>query len=116
MSKVISDISMSLDGYIAGPNDSVELGLGVGGEQLHEWLFDLSSWRERHGIEGGKDDRDSELLDEAFRNTGAILMGRRMFDFGVGPWGDDPPFHMPVFVLTHNPQEAIVKEGGTTYT
>jgi len=108
MSKVISDMSMSLDGYITGPNDSVEL--------LHQWLYDLASWRERHGIAGGETNRDAEILDEAFKNTGAILMGRRMFDVGEGPWGDNPPFHMPVFVLTHDAREEVVKEGGTTFT
>jgi|SRR5215210_1860266 len=116
MSKVISDMSMSLDGFIAGPNDSVELPLGDGGERLHEWVYDLASWRERHGIAGGKTDADAEVLDESFKNTGAILMGRRMFDLGEGPWGDNPPFRMPAFVLTHDAREELVKEGGTTFT
>jgi dihydrofolate reductase len=116
MGKVTADISVSLDGFVAGPNDGVELGLGEGGEQLHQWLFDLTSWRERHGLEGGQENRDADVLDEAFRNVGAVVMGRRMFDLGEGPWGDDPPFHMPVFVLTHRARDAIVKEGGTTFT
>ena len=116
MSKVTADISMSLDGFITGRNDSVELGLGEGGERLHQWVYDLASWRERHGLAGGKTDTDAEILDEAFSNTGAILMGRRMFDHGEGPWGDNPPFHVPVFVLTHHDRETLVKQGGTTFT
>jgi dihydrofolate reductase len=115
MGKVTVDISMSLDGFIAGPNDGPELGLGEGGEQLHEWVFGLTSWRERHGLPGGTTDRDAEILDEAFRDTGAIVLGRRMFDNAKG-WGDDPPFHMPVFVLTHDAREKLTKEGGTTFT
>jgi dihydrofolate reductase len=116
MTKVTFDISVSLDGFIAGPGDGVDLGLGEGGERLHEWLFDLESWRERHGLEGGERSRDAEVLEEAFATTGAVLMGRRMFDIAEGAWGDDPPFHMPVFIVTHNPRETIEKQGGTTYT
>lgn len=106
---------MSLDGYIAGPNDSPENGLGDGGERLHQWLYDLSSWRERHGLEGGEANRDAEILDEAFKTVGAIVMGRRMFDIAEQAWGDNPPFHLPVFVVTHRPRESAVKEGGTTF-
>lgn len=116
MAKVISDMSMSLDGFIAGPNDGPENPLGEGGERLHQWLYDLASWRERHGIAGGKTNIDAEVLDESFRNTGAVVMGRRMFDVGEGPWGDNPPFHMPVFVVTHDAREELVKEGGTTFS
>jgi dihydrofolate reductase len=116
MSKVTSDISVSLDGFITGPNDGVELGLGEGGERLHQWLFDLASWRDRHGLEGGQTNQDADVLDEAFRNVGAVVMGRRMFDNAEGPWGDNPPFHMPVFVVTHRARDTIVKEGGTTFS
>lgn len=116
MGKVTADISVSLDGFITGPNDGVKLGLGEGGERLHEWLFDLASWRDRHGLEGGQKNEDADVLDEAFRNVGAVVMGRRMFDIAEGPWGDNPPFHMPVFVLTHRARDTIVKEGGTTFT
>jgi dihydrofolate reductase len=116
MAKVAADISVSLDGFVTGPNDSVESGLGEGGERLHEWMYELASWRERHGREGGETGPDSDILDEAFRNTGAFVMGRRMFDHAEGPWGDDPPFHAPVFVLTHRDREPLVKEGGTTFT
>jgi dihydrofolate reductase len=113
--KVTSDISMSLDGFITGPNDDVSRPLGEGGERLHQWVYELASWRERHGLSGGKANRDAEVLEEAFRNVGAFLMGRRMFNHGEKPWGDNPPFHMPVFVVTHQSRPAVRKEGGTTF-
>jgi dihydrofolate reductase len=130
MGKVAVDITMSLDGFIAGPNQSREEPLGDGGENLHDWLFGLKSFRERHGESGGESNIDSEVLEEAFDAGGAIVMGKRMFGGGEGPWGsdpsfddpwegwwgDDPPFHMPVFVLTHHPRERLTKEGGTTFT
>lgn len=116
MGRVRFDISMSLDGFIAGPGAGIEKPLGEGGERLHEWLVGLESWRERHGYEGGEAGRDAEILDEAFSGLGAIVMGRRMFDEAERPWGDDPPFHVPVFVVTHNAREQLVKEGGTTFT
>lgn len=116
MGKVTFDISMSLDGLIAGPNDDVEKGLGEGGERLHEWGYDLASFRERHNRAGGRTNRDSEVLEEAFKTTGATLMGRRMFNVGEGPWGDNPPFRVPVFVVTHDTRETLVKNGGTTFT
>jgi dihydrofolate reductase len=115
MGKVHVDITMSLDGYIAGPNDGPDLGLGEGGEQLHDWVFGLATWREAHGLEGGKTNRDAEVLDEAIRDNGAVVLGRRMFDNAHG-WGDNPPFHVPVFVVTHEAREPIAKEGGTTFT
>lgn len=115
-SRVVSDISVSLDGFITGPKDGVDLPLGEGGERLHEWVYQLASWRERHGMAGGKTDPDSEVLDEAFRSIGAVVMGRRMFDVGVGRWGNNPPFHTPVVVLTHRARARLVKEGGTTFT
>jgi dihydrofolate reductase len=115
MGDVVVDITTSLDGFIAGPNDGPDLPLGAGGERLHQWVYDLASWREPHGLGGGKTNRDSEVLDEALRTTGAIIVGRRMFDNAQG-WGDNPPFHKPVFVLTHEPREPEAKEGGTTFT
>lgn len=115
MGKVTADISMSLDGFIAGPNDRPGNGLGDGGERLHQWVYELASWREPHGLSGGETNRDSEILEEAFKNVGAIVLGRRMFDNAEG-WGDEPPFHVPVFVLTHEAREKLVKEGGTTFT
>lgn len=115
MGKVVVDITTSLDGFVAGPNDGPELPLGEGGERLHEWVYDLASWREPHGLEGGKTNRDSEILDEALSAAGAVIVGRRMFDNAHG-WGDNPPFHVPVFVLTHEARETEAKDGGTTFT
>ena len=125
MSKTTLDISMSLDGFIAGPNQTVEEPLGHGGEQLHEWVFGLRSWREAHGLEGGEENADSEVVREAVAPNGAYVMGRRMFSSGHGPWeddpkangwwGDEPPFGVPVFVLTHHPREPLVL-GDTTFT
>ena len=116
MSKVFADISVSLDGFITGPNDSVDLGLGEGGERLHEWIVGQSSWRQAHGMEGGEGGRDSDVIEETIQNVGAVVMGRRMFDHGEAPWGDEPPFHVPVFVLTHRPGDPLEKKGGTTFT
>ena len=112
--KLIYSMTMSLDGYVAGPNDSPELGLGEGGEQLHEWIFGLASWRGPHGLEGGETNADSEMLEETVEATGAVIVGRRMFDNARG-WGDEPPFHVPVFVLTHEPRDVLIK-GDTTFT
>lgn len=116
MSKVTAEISMSLDGFVAGPNDGVDNGLGDGGEKLHEWVLRLRGWRQAHGYEGGETGPDDDRFTAAIEATGPIVMGRRMFDHGEGPWGDEPPFHAPVFVLTHRPREPLVKEGGTTFT
>jgi dihydrofolate reductase len=126
MTKLTFDISMSLDGFVAGPSQTLEQPLGKGGEGLHEWLFAAKGWRESHGLSGGANNADSEVIEEVLRATGATLMGRRMFSGGEGPWeddpnadgwwGDDPPFHHPVFVLTHHPRETVTKQGGTTYT
>jgi dihydrofolate reductase len=126
MSKVTVDISVSLDGFIAGPNATLELPLGEGGEQLHEWIFGLASWRARHGLTGGEHGPDSDVVEEAVAATGAYVMGRRMFSGGEGPWSDDPnadgwwgdtpPFGVPVFVLTRHPRETVAKAGGTTFS
>jgi dihydrofolate reductase len=121
------DITMSLDGYVAGPNATLEEPLGEGGEALHEWIYGLASWRESHGLEGGvTGGADDDLLREALERSGATIMGRRMFSGGEGPWeddpkadawwGDEPPFHHPVFILTSHPREAEQKQGGTTFT
>ena len=117
---------MSLDGYVAGPNQTLEQPLGEGGDRLHEWAFRLKSFRERHGMAGGETGPDDEVVNESQEGNAAVVMGRRMFSGGEGRWeddpnadgwwGDDPPFHVPVFVLTHHPRDTIVKEGGTTYT
>jgi dihydrofolate reductase len=115
MASVVAEITVSLDGFVAGPNDGPELGLGEGGEQLHEWVYGLKSWREPHGLEGGETGPDADLLEESFNRAGAIIVGRRMFDNARG-WGDEPPFRMPVFVLTHEDREPEEKQGGTTFT
>lgn len=116
MGKVIADISMSLDGYVAGPRDGEPgLPLGEGGERLHEWVYGLANWRERHGLPGGEANQDAEILDEGFRDVGAIVLGRRMYDNANG-WGERPPFSVPVFVLTHRTEAPIVRPGGTTFT
>ena len=126
MAKLKLDISMSLDGYIAGPEPTLEDPLGKGGERLHEWVFGLKSFRERHGMSGGETNADDEIVAETVRGIGAVVMGRKMFSGGAGPWetdpnadawwGDDPPFRVPVFVLTHHEREPLVKQGGTTFT
>ena len=125
MGKVVVDISMSLDGFVAGPNPTLEEPLGEKGEELHEWVVRTNYWRERHGLEGGEEDEDSEVIREAFSSVGASVMGRKMFSGGSGPWesdprsmgwwGDEPPFHTPVFVLTHHAREPEDMEGGTTF-
>jgi dihydrofolate reductase len=115
MGKVVADITTSLDGFIAGPNDGPDLPLGEGGEQLHQWVYDLASWREPHGLAGGETNKDSEVLEEAFKSAGTIVIGKRMFDNAHG-WGENPPFHMPVYVLAHEARDPEAKEGGTTFT
>jgi dihydrofolate reductase len=125
MGKVFADISMSLDGFVAGPEPSLEDPLGRGGERLHEWAYGLESFKRLHGEEGGETGVDSDVLDEAFEYTGATIMGRKMFSGGSGPWEDDPnangwwsgepPFRVPVFVLTHHPRETVVMRGGTSF-
>jgi dihydrofolate reductase len=114
MGKVRFDITMSLDGFIAGPNDRPEQGLGEGGEDLHQWVYELASWRGPHGLAGGVANQDSEILEEAIAAAGAINVGRRMFD-NAKEWGDEPPFHVPVFVVTHEAREDLVKSD-TTFT
>jgi dihydrofolate reductase len=104
MGKVTSDISMSLDGFITGPNVGVGNGMGDDGHRLHDWMFDA------------KTKTDAAIFDEKYASTGAILIGKRMFDVGFEPWGDPPPFGMPVFVVTHEQREPQPMQGGTTYT
>ncbi|MFE9648612.1 dihydrofolate reductase family protein [Streptomyces sp. NPDC006365] len=113
---VTADMAISLDGYIAGPNVSLDNPGGDGAEPLFEWIHNLASWRERQGMTGGEENRDSELMREWFDATGAVVMGRMMYDTGEEFWGDNPPFRTPVFVLTHRPRPTLVKEGGTTFT
>jgi dihydrofolate reductase len=105
MGLIYADMSMSLDGFIAGPNVSVANGMGDGGERLHDWMF------------AGRSDEEAEAWEvKQFASTGAVLMGRTMLEVGIGPWGENPTFHAPVFVVTHRPAEPIVKAGGTSYT
>jgi dihydrofolate reductase len=125
MAKVRCEISMSLDGFVAGPNPSLEEPLGAGGDLLHEWAFAAASWRDSHGLEGGEKNADSDVIEESLRATGAVVMGRKMFSGGEGSWendpradgwwGDDPPFHVSVFVLTHQARGTKVMEGGTSF-
>ncbi len=113
---VTADMAISLDGYVAGTDVRVDNPGGYGAEPLFEWIHDLASWRERQGMTGGRENRDSELMREWFDATGAVVMGRMMYDTGEEFWGADPPFRTPVFVLTHRPRPTLVKEGGTTFT
>jgi dihydrofolate reductase len=122
MSKVRVHIATSLDGYAAGPDQSTDEPLGVGGEALHDWAFVLEAWRRPHGLEGGEVNASSAVMEEVQAGVGAVIMGRRMFGGGDGEWGDwagwwgdDPPFHAPVFVLTHYERESLPMEGGTTF-
>jgi dihydrofolate reductase len=119
-------ISVSLDGFVAGPRQSVENPLGIGGEQLHEWVFPLAVWRAPHGLPGGEVNASSAVVEESLANIGATVMGRNMFGGHPGAWnpakpwngwwGTNPPFHHPVFVLTHHAREPLALEGGTTFT
>jgi dihydrofolate reductase len=126
VSRLRLKISISLDGFVAGPRQSVDNPLGVGGMRLHEWVVPLRTWRAAHGEEGGEVNASSAVVEEQLTNIGATVMGRNMFGGHPGPWnpaapwngwwGDDPPFHHPVFVLTHHPREPLTLEGGTTFT
>jgi dihydrofolate reductase len=118
-------ISMSLDGFVAGPNQSVDNPLGIGGMRLHEWALELEAWRDAHGLEGGEVNQSSQVFEEMFANAGATVMGRNMFGGHPGDWdpanpwdgwwGTDPPYHHPVFVITHYPRQPLMMEGGTTF-
>jgi dihydrofolate reductase len=116
MGTVHANMGMSLDGYIAGPNGGPQNALGDGGMLIHRWVFDLESWRRRQGLAGGQANRDDEVVAEGVARTGAVVMGRRMFDEGEVGWPDPPPFRAPVFVLTNRAREPWVRQGGTTFT
>ena len=117
---------MSLDGFVAGPNQSLQEPLGIGGERLHQWVIRLEAWRRAHGKEGGEVNESTTVVEEGLANIGATIMGRNMFGGGPGPWsrtdpwngwwGRNPPFHNPVFVLTHHAREPLIMEGGTSFT
>ena len=125
MSKLRFRISVSLDGFVAGPNQSKQDPLGVGGERLHEWVVVLETWRRAHGKTGGEVNANTRVMEEEVANIGATIMGRNMFGGHPGPWsatepwkgwwGKNPPFHHSVFVLTHHAREPHVMEGGTTF-
>ncbi len=108
MSKVYCEISMSLDGFISGPNVRVGNGMGDGGDRLHDWIFDPKT---NTLTEAGK-----KIMDEKSTSNGAVIIGKRMFDVGFEPWGDPPPFGMPVFIVTHEKRAPLPMKGGTTYT
>jgi dihydrofolate reductase len=124
MSSVSCQISISLDGFVAGPNQSSENPIGEGGLRLHEWAFATEAWRRQHGQEGGDPGPDSQIVEQVVEGIGAYIMGRRMFGGGDGAWdeqwtgwwGEDPPYHVPVFVLSHHAREPLVMRGGTTFT
>jgi dihydrofolate reductase len=126
MSKLRFTISMSLDGFIAGPSQSVDNPLGVGGTRLHDWVYGLSAFRSMHGLEGGITNESSPIVEESRQNIGATIMGRNMFGGQPGPWdtkkpwtgwwGKTPPFHHHVFVLSHHRRDALRLDGGTTFT
>jgi len=116
--------SMSIDGFGAGPNQSLEAPLGVGGMSLHEWVFPTKTFQAMHGKEGGTTGIDNDFAARGFRNIGAWILGRNMFGPIRGPWpdrnwkgwwGDNPPYHTSVFVLTHYPREPLSMDGGTTF-
>jgi len=124
MSKLRLSITMSLDGFVAGSDQTEENPLGVGGMALHEWFFPLRAFREMHGEQGGEENASSSVVEGRRANIGATIMGRNMFGPVRGPWpdeawrgwwGEDPPYHHPVFVLTHHPREPVEMEGGTTF-
>lgn len=124
MGRVRFSVSVSLDGFLAGPDQTLETPLGIGGEALHDWAFPLAAWRGPQGLEGGDENASTRILEESLANVGAYLMGRNMFGGGPGPWeepawkgwwGEDPPYHVPVYVLTHHPREPLELEGGTTF-
>jgi dihydrofolate reductase len=117
---------MSLDGFTAGPEQSTKDPLGIGGEGLHQWVLPLAAWRVPHGLEGGAVNESTPVVEEELANIGATIMGRNMFGGHPGPWdpaapwkgwwGENPPFHHPVFVLTRYPRPPLALQGGTTFT
>ena len=126
MSRLRFRISISLDGFVAGPDQSVDNPLGIGSEMLHDWVIALAAWRAPHGLPGGQVNESSKVVEEEQVGIGATIMGRNMFGGHHGPWnaedpwngwwGDDPPFHHPVFVLTNHAREPLELKGGTTFT
>ena len=120
----VSSFSISLDGFGAGPSQDLNNPLGVGGMALHHWAFATRTFQKMHGEDGGSTGVDEDFVVRGFHNVGAWILGRNMFGPIRGPWpndewkgwwGDDPPYHVPTFVLTHHAREAIVMNGGTTF-
>ncbi len=120
----VNSFAVSLDGYAAGPDQSLEVPLGVGGPELFEWFFSTRTWKRMHGQEGGSTGIDDEWAQRGMQGIGAWILGRNMFGPVRGPWPDDswkgwwgeePPYHVPVFVLTHHAREALEMKGGTTF-
>jgi len=120
----VSGFSISLDGFSAGVDQSLEQPLGKGGPAMFGWFFETRTWREMQGMEGGSRGTDDEFASKAMANVGAWIMGRKMFGPVRGPWpddswkgwwGDEPPYHVPVFVLTHHARDPLKMEGGTTF-
>ena len=125
MTKVTAQMSVSLDGYYAGPRSStdphdmaawLEGPEGPGFFRVTRWVIDAMAWRERLGFAGGEQSVNSRIVDETFAAAGAYVMGRRMFEGGEIPWGDEPPFRAPVFVVTHRDREVLERQGGTSFT
>jgi dihydrofolate reductase len=126
MARLRLRISMSLDGFVAGPQQSVDNPLGIGGERLHDGVIEMAVWRAHHGMPGGVVNASTPVLEEELANIGATIMGRNMFGGHPGPWsatepwqgwwGPNPPYHHPVFVLTHHARDPLTLEGGTTFT
>jgi dihydrofolate reductase len=121
MTKVTAQMSVSLDGCYAGPLHSgdgnwIESAESAGFFRVTRWVIDAMAWRERQGYDGGEQSTNSDIVAETFEAAGAYVMGRRMADGGELPWGDDPPFRAPVFVVTHRARETLVRQGGTSFT
>jgi dihydrofolate reductase len=124
MTRMKANLAMSLDGYVAGPDQSLEDPLGKGGMDLHRWAFELAAFQAEHGGDGGVVNESTAVIEEMGDNVGAVIMGRNMFGPIRGPWldeswrgwwGEEPPYHAPVFVLTHHPREPLQMQGGTTF-
>jgi dihydrofolate reductase len=119
MTKIIAQLCVSLDGCYAGPRDDepnwLESDEAPGFFRITRWVTDAMSWRERLHLDGGEHDVDSEVIAETFARPGAYVMGRRMFDAGERPWGEEPPFRNPVFVVTHRSRERLERRGGTSF-
>ena len=125
MTKVTAQMSVSLDGYYAGPRSSTDPHdmaawltgpEGPGFFRVTRWVIDAEAWRERLGFNGGEQNTNSEIIAETFGSAGAYVMGRRMADGGEIPWGEEPPFRAPVFVVTNRPRQTLQRRGGTSFT